>query len=139
MLKVKRTTYGSIPKNNELTRFTAEIKQAIQNVEEKKNKKKKTTINDYAKLIQSLKKEYQKLALENYLLKKKLEDKQLTTDSITTEKNKNFLEEKEKDITKNKAHIVKAAGETLNLNNSCQKKRKTEKKNIKDIMIKMMI
>ena len=41
MLKVKRTTYGSIPKNNELTRFTAEIKQAIQNVEEKKNKKKK--------------------------------------------------------------------------------------------------
>ena len=41
MLKVKRTTYGSIPKNNELTKFTAEIKQAIQNVEEKKNKKKK--------------------------------------------------------------------------------------------------
>ena len=40
MLKVKRTTYGSIPKNNELTKFTAEIKQAIQNVEEKKNKKK---------------------------------------------------------------------------------------------------
>ena len=41
MLKVKRTTYGSIPKNNELTKFTAEIKQAIQNVEEKKKKKKK--------------------------------------------------------------------------------------------------
>ena len=96
MLKVKRTTYGSIPKNNKLTKFTAEIKQAIQNVEEKKNKKKNKTINDYAKLIQSLKKEYQKLALENYSLKKKLEDKQLTIDLITTEKNKNFLEEKEK-------------------------------------------
>ena len=40
MLKVKRTTYGSIPKNNALTKFTAEIKQAIQNVEEKKQKKK---------------------------------------------------------------------------------------------------
>ena len=42
MLKVKRTTYGSIPKNNKLTKFTAEIKQAIQNVEEKKKQKKKT-------------------------------------------------------------------------------------------------
>ena len=62
----------------------------------KKTKKKNKTINDYAKLIQSLKKEYQKLALENYSLKKKLEDKQLTIDLITTEKNKNFLEEKEK-------------------------------------------
>ena len=89
MLKVKRTTHGSIPKNNELTKFTAEIQQAIQNVEETKKNKNKT-INDYAKLIQSLKKEYQKLALENYLLKKKVEDKQLTTDLITTEKNKNF-------------------------------------------------
>ena len=29
MVKVKKTTYGSIPKNNELTKLTAEIKQAI--------------------------------------------------------------------------------------------------------------
>ena len=68
MLKVKKTTYGSLPKNNELTKLTAEIKQAIQKIEEK-NKKNKT-INDYAKLIQLIKKEYQKLALENELLKK---------------------------------------------------------------------
>ena len=68
MLKVKKTTYGSLPKNNELTKLTVEIKQAIQKIEEK-NKKKKT-INDYAKLIQLIKKEYQKLALENELLKK---------------------------------------------------------------------
>ena len=40
MLKVKKTTYGSIPKNNELTKLTAEIKEAIQKIEEKKNKKK---------------------------------------------------------------------------------------------------
>ena len=39
MLKVKRTTHGSIPKNNELTKFTAEIQQAIQNVEETKKTK----------------------------------------------------------------------------------------------------
>ena len=36
MLKVKKTTYGSIPKTNELTKLTAEIKQKI---EEEKNKK----------------------------------------------------------------------------------------------------
>ena len=30
MSKVKKTTYGSIPKNNELTKLTAKIKQAIQ-------------------------------------------------------------------------------------------------------------
>ena len=39
MLKVKKTTYGSIPKNNELTKLTAKIKQAIQKIEEEKNKK----------------------------------------------------------------------------------------------------
>ena len=68
MLKVKKTTYGSLPKNNELKKLTAEIKQAIQKIEEKSKKNK--TINDYAKLIQLIKKEYQKLALENELLKK---------------------------------------------------------------------
>ena len=80
MLKVKETTYGSIPKNNELTKLTAESKQAIQKNEEEKRKKNKT-FNDYAKLIKSVKKEYQKFALENDLKKKnkKLEDKELTT------------------------------------------------------------
>ena len=129
MLKVKKTTYGLTPKNNELTKLTAEIKKAIQKTEEEKNKKSKV-INDYAKLIQSIKKEYQKLVLENDLLKKnfkKLEDKHLTTDLINHRK-KYFLEEKEKDITKNKAHIVKAAVETLILNISYQKKEKQRKK-----------
>ena len=69
MLKVKKTTHGSLPKNNELTKLTAEIKQAIQKIEEEKSKKNPKIINDYAKLIQSIKKEYQKLALENELLK----------------------------------------------------------------------
>ena len=105
MLKVKKTTYGTIPKNNELTKQTAEIKQAIKKIEEEKNKKSKTIIN-YAELIQSINKEYQKLALENDLLKRKLEkleDKQLTTDFINHHKNnKKFLEEKEKHITKEK-------------------------------------
>ena len=40
MLKVKKRTYGSPPKNNELTKLTGEIKQAIQKIEEGKNKKK---------------------------------------------------------------------------------------------------
>ena len=98
----------------------------------KKKKTKNKTVNNYAKLIQSIKKEYQKLALENDLLKtklKKLEDKQLTTDLINHHgKQQEFLEEKEKDIPKNKAHIVKASVETLNLNISYQKKKKTTKK-----------
>ena len=38
MLKVKKTIYGSIPKNNELTKLTAEIKQAIQKQKKKKTK-----------------------------------------------------------------------------------------------------
>ena len=71
MLKVKRTTYGSLSKGNELTKLTKEIKQAIRKIEKEKKKK---TINDYAKLIQSIKKEYQKLALENDVLKKKVKN-----------------------------------------------------------------
>ena len=66
MLKVKKTTYGSLPKNNELTKVTTEIKQSVQKIEEeKKAKRNNKTVNDYAKLIQSIKKEYSKLALEN--------------------------------------------------------------------------
>ena len=70
MLKVKKTTYGAIPKNNERLKLTSDIKHAIQKIEEEKNGKNKT-ISDYAKLIQSIKKEYQRLTLENELLKKR--------------------------------------------------------------------
>ena len=52
------------------------------------------------------------------------------------------MQKKEKDITKKKAYIVKAAVETLNLNILYKKKkqRKKQQKNIKDIMMmKMMI
>ena len=37
----------------------------------KKKNRKNRTMNDYAKLIQSIKNEYQRLALENELLKKR--------------------------------------------------------------------
>ena len=70
MLKVKKITYGAIPSNNELIKLTTEIRQAIQRLEEEEKEKKNRVINDYAKLIQSIKKEYQKLALENEILKK---------------------------------------------------------------------
>ena len=45
MLKVKKTTYGSLPKNNELTKLTGEIKQAVQKIEEGKNQKKQKQDN----------------------------------------------------------------------------------------------
>ena len=37
MLKVKKITYRSIPKNNELAKLIAEIKQTIQVIKEEKN------------------------------------------------------------------------------------------------------
>ena len=51
-------------------KITSDIKHAIQKIEDEKNKNKRT-INDYTKLIQPIEKEYQRLALENELLKKK--------------------------------------------------------------------
>ena len=45
MLKVKKTTYGSLPKNNELTKLTREIKQAIQKNRRRKKKQKKKRDN----------------------------------------------------------------------------------------------
>ena len=44
MLKVNKTTYESISKNNELTKLTTEIKQAIQKIEEKEKKKRQLMI-----------------------------------------------------------------------------------------------
>ena len=35
-IQVKKTTYGAIPKNNELLKLTSDIKHAIQKIEEKK-------------------------------------------------------------------------------------------------------
>ena len=40
MLKVKKATYGAIPKNNEPTKLTTKFTQAIQKTEEEKSKKK---------------------------------------------------------------------------------------------------
>ena len=70
MLTVTKTTYGATSKNNKLLKVTSNIKDAIQKLEEEKDKKNET-INDYTKLIQSIKKEYQSLALENKLFKKR--------------------------------------------------------------------
>ena len=45
MVKVKKTTYGAKPKNNELTKLTSETKQAIQKIKEEKNKNKQQNKN----------------------------------------------------------------------------------------------
>ena len=56
-MKVKKTIYeSSSSKNNETIKLTNEIKNAIQNTEEKKNK----IINQYLLLIQSIKKRISK-------------------------------------------------------------------------------
>ena len=56
-----------LPKNTELLKLTSHIKHAFKKIEEEKNRKNKT-INDYAKLIQSIKRKYQRLGLEDDLL-----------------------------------------------------------------------
>ena len=63
----KKTTYGVLPKNTELLKLTSHIKHAFKKIEEEKHRKNKT-INDYAKLIQSIKRKYQRLGLEDDLL-----------------------------------------------------------------------
>ena len=135
MLKIKKTTYESVPKNNELTKLTAEIKQANQKIEDKKQKKDKT-INDYAKLIQSINKEYQKLAFENDLLKKKRKNHH--------GKQQKFLRGKRKrHHKKQKTYSGSSSGDTESeyfIPKKKEKQRKKQQKNIKGIMMmKMMI
>ena len=58
MMKVKKTSYQfSSSKNIEIIKLTNQIKNGIQKIEEKKNK----TVNQYSSLIQSIKKEYQRV------------------------------------------------------------------------------
>ena len=40
MLKVKKTTYDAIPKNNKLLKLTSEIRHTLQKIKEEKNEKK---------------------------------------------------------------------------------------------------
>ena len=44
MLKVKKTTYGSLPKSSKFAKLTREIKQPIQKIEEEKKKTKQSMI-----------------------------------------------------------------------------------------------
>ena len=69
-MKVIKTTYqSSSSKNNEIIKLTNEIKNAFQKIEEKKNK----TVNQYLSLIQSIKKENQRVINENNHWKKRNE------------------------------------------------------------------
>lgn len=131
MLKVKKITYDAIRKNNKLTKLTADIKQAIQTIENEKNKENKA-IKDYAKMIQSIKKEYQKLALVNEILKKKgkrLEDKQFMNDLIeNNKKQQQYFDKIENDTTNN--NTTKISPAKLILSFTCQKKANKKEKNI---------
>ena len=123
MLKVKKITYDAILKNNKLTKLTTDIKQEIQIIEKKKNKENKT-INYHAKMIQSIKKEYQKPTLVNEILKKKvkrLEDKQFMNDLIGNNKKQHqYFGKIENDTTNNNATKISPA--KLILSFTCQKK-----------------
>ena len=58
MMRVKRTTYAARSGNNEITKLGLEIKQIIKQLQEDLKKKDKI-IDDYTKVTQSFKREYQ--------------------------------------------------------------------------------
>ena len=132
MLKVKKATYGAIPKNNKLLKLKSHIKHEIQKIEEEKNRKNKT-INDYAKLIQSIKREW---VIESYKIiiekkMKKIEDRQFTTNFINHNKKQiESFEGREKRKHK-KQHYVESSSKDGESEYYVLKKQKSKKKMIK--------
>ena len=87
-MKVKKNNVSiSLTKNNEIIKLTNEIKNAIQKIEEKKNK----TVNQYSSLIQSTKKEYQRVDNENNHLKKRNEQLEQYIIKVERKKQKKSL------------------------------------------------
>ena len=85
MLKVEKTTYGAIPKNNELTKLSRKTKQTIQKIEEEKKNKTKQNNQWLCKINSINKKRISEVSIRKWNIKKKLkelEDKQLPTDLI---------------------------------------------------------
>ena len=68
-MRVKRTTYAPMMRNDDMIKLTQETKQIICNLPEE-NIKKSRLADEYAKINQGIKKEYQSLNNE----KKQLED-----------------------------------------------------------------
>ena len=68
-MRVKRTTYSPMMRNDEMIKLSQKVKQIIRNLQEENIKKSKLS-NEYAKIIQGIKKEYQSLNDE----KRQLED-----------------------------------------------------------------
>ena len=76
MLKVKKTiTTLSVTKNEEFVQLRSEIKNTIKNLVDEKNKIPKNR-GEYAKIIQQIKAEYQKVTAENERLKNMLNKKE---------------------------------------------------------------
>ena len=75
MLKVKKTiTTPSLNKSEEFTKLKNKIKNTIKNLAEQ-NKKIAKDRDNYAKIIQQIKTEYQKIYTENKQLKKYIKKK----------------------------------------------------------------
>ena len=60
MMHVKRTTYALMLRNDEIIKLSQEIKQIIRNLQEE-NIKKSMLTDEWAKIFQGIKKEYQLL------------------------------------------------------------------------------
>ena len=63
MMRVKRTTYVASAADDEVAELSRDIKQIIQHLQ-KENRKKDKLIDEYAKLIHGLKRDYQSVIAE---------------------------------------------------------------------------
>ena len=81
-MRVKRATYATRPGNDEIVKLSLEIKVVLKKLQEDLKKKKDKVLDYYAKMIQSLKREYQIVHAEKNklkdFLKKQEEEKQRT-------------------------------------------------------------
>ena len=68
-MQVKRTTYTTRAGDNEIAKISLEIKQAIKQFQDDLKKKKDKVLDEYVKMIQNLKREYQTVYTEKNKLK----------------------------------------------------------------------
>ena len=86
-MRVKRTTYATSAGNDEIAKLSLEIKQVIKQLQDDLKKKDKV-LDEYAKMIQNLKREYQTI----YTKKSKLKD---------------FLRKQEKDTKRKEQELLR--------------------------------
>ena len=110
MLKVKEAISTlSVMKNEEFVQLRSEIKNTIKNLVDEKNKIEKNR-DEYGKIIQQIKAEYQKVTAENERLKKYIEQYE------NEEKEHNIMKNKSIQNVKKENQVTAATKRIITLN-----------------------